>query len=108
MRKWELIQLHKGESMSKLSDFYGEIRKCDFCKIADGATPEGSCKHCFGRGYLAKCMNCDGAGQKEEPMAGGPGSMKSTCGPCGGTGAFGVQKPDYWDADQEKKQEVTA
>ena len=84
-----------------LTDYHGKVRKCEFCKIAEGMKPEAGCSHCFGRGYLAKCMVCDGKGQREEPMAGGPGFMKSTCGPCGGTGAFGVNKPDNWQDEPE-------
>ena len=90
-----------------ISDFYGEVKVCPYCTNAAGLAID--CKHCFCRGYLAECMNCDGTGQTEEPMAGGPGKMKSTCGPCGGTGQFGVSKPASWDETHPAiQQEATA
>lgn len=92
--------------MTKMSDYYGEVSVCRNCKNAEGIAED--CKHCFSRGYLAQCMNCNGTGQFEAPMAGGPGTMKSTCAPCGGTGHFGVNKPEGWVEEPAKQQEITA
>lgn len=90
--------------------YHGEVRICG-CHIYDPELgrvnperiSEKACRQCFARGFVAQCLNCDGKGQIEEKMAGGPGKMKSTCLACGGVGSFGVNKPDYWD-DQHPKE----
>lgn len=92
---------------NNISDYHGEVSICG-CGIYEHPEKQGekACKFCFGRGFVAQCLNCDGKGQIEEKMAGGPGKMKSTCLACGGVGSFGVNKPEYWD-DQHPKEAPT-
>jgi RecJ-like exonuclease len=80
-----------------ISRFHGVVTPCT-CGIYEHPEKMGqySCKLCFGRGFVAACTNCDGKGQIQEKMAGGPGMMKSTCNCCGGQGSFGVNKPADW------------
>lgn len=92
-----------------LKDFHGKISKC-FCTNSDPSTPM-ACQRCFARGYVAECLSCQGTGQVEEPVAGaGKGTMRSTCGVCGGKKVFGVNKPKDWDITHppvEEKEEAT-
>ena len=95
---------------SNLQQFKGEVRKCT-CGLADDASKIGerSCKFCFNRGFLAACTACDGTGTFTAKMAGGPGTMSSTCIPCGGSGHFGVNRPADWvDAPVEVAPEEVA
>lgn len=86
-----------------IQQYHGEIRPCS-CGAYDAKTgkvnPEHSgqraCSLCFGRGFVAECKKCAGLGQLSENMAGGPGTMKSTCIACGGTGSFATNKPEGW------------
>ena len=80
-----------------ISQFHGQVRKCH-CGIVDHPEKVGerACKACYNRGYLATCTACNGDGQITQAMAGGPGTMKSTCSSCGGAGSFGVNKPADW------------
>ena len=80
--------------MSGISDYHGPVSKCTSCRNAEGQ--EQSCPNCFSRGYVAQCLGCDGKGHTIIAMAGGPGTMKSVCAPCGGRGSFGVNKPANW------------
>ena len=92
--------------MNKLSDFYGPITECKACVAARNAAdvPERACRMCFGRGFVAKCMGCDGKGYVVEAVAGAAaGTMNSTCNKCGGNGCFAVAKPDNWVAPEEAK-----
>jgi hypothetical protein len=101
------------ESIAK---FHGAIRPCScgaYSKETGKVDPEKSgqrsCALCFGRGFLASCLRCEGKGQYSEGMAGGPGSMTVTCSSCGGTGFYGVNKPADWvDEPVEVKEEVPA
>jgi hypothetical protein len=80
----------------KISDYHGKISQC-FCTNSDPDKPM-SCPRCFCRGFVAECLACQGTGQIEEPVAGAmKGTMKSTCGICGGKKVFAVNKPDGWD-----------
>ena len=92
-----------------MQKYHGEISKCS-CGIADAPEKQGerACRLCFGRGFVASCRECDGKGQVEQKMAGGPGTMKSTCIPCGGAGLFAVPKPADWaePVKEEAKEEV--
>ena len=91
-----------------MSEFYGEITKCKVCTNPDEPMP---CNECFSRGFVAKCMGCDGGGQVSAPVAGAAaGTMMSTCGACGGTGKFGVKKPENWvePIAETKKELATA
>lgn len=81
---------------TSISAFRGKVSLCS-CTNHDPAKPVG-CNRCYSRGYLAECLGCMGTGQKEEPVAGGNGTMKSTCPICGGSGSMGVNKPADWDA----------
>lgn len=82
---------------SDISKYHGEVSKCN-CGLADHPENIGerACKFCFGRGFVAQCTACNGVGQIDQKMAGGPGMMKSTCIPCGGVGFFGVNRPQDW------------
>ena len=80
-----------------LDDFRGEVRPCT-CK------PQGdeACTMCRGRHFVAQCLSCLGKGQTEENMAGGPGTMKSTCNICGGTGTLPATKAQYETQEAKK------
>ena len=98
--------------MANISQHHGEVSKCP-CGIIDHPdTPnsEKACRQCYNRGFIAKCKACDGQGQIKAAMAGGPGTMSSTCIPCGGTGSFGVNKPADWveEAKTEAEPALTA
>jgi hypothetical protein len=81
----------------KLSDYFGAVQKCPQCTNSNPETPM-NCVRCFCRGFLAQCLRCQGKKQIEEPVAGAAtGTMKSTCGICGGKGEFAVNKPQDWD-----------
>jgi len=83
--------------MANIQQFHGAVSKCS-CGIADH--PEGTgqraCAICFGRGFVAECLACEGKGQISQKMAGGPGMMSATCSSCGGIGKFGVNRPADW------------
>jgi len=85
--------------MSGIADFHGPVSKCNACQAV---ASEAACFQCFGRGFVAKCMLCDGAGHTVQPMAGGPGTMKSVCSGCGGRGVYGVPKPANWTEPVEE------
>ena len=98
--------------MANISQYHGAVRKCT-CGLADNPERVGerACPQCKGRGFVAACKACDGKGQVEQDMAGGPGKMKSTCIPCGGSGLFAVNKPADWDErhpEQAKEAEAAA
>lgn len=96
--------------MASISQYHGEVSECS-CGIYRSPEKQGqrACTHCFGRGFVAQCKACNGKGQVEQDMAGGPGKMSSTCIPCGGTGSFGVNKPADWtDAQPEIEAEAVA
>lgn len=82
---------------TSISQYHGQVRKCD-CGIADNPEKMGerACRICFGRGFVAECLACEGKGQTLQKMAGGPGTMTATCTPCGGVGVYGVRKPEDW------------
>jgi hypothetical protein len=82
------------DGMRSMREYYGEIKPCPHCSNAKGIP--APCHHCFSRGFLATCMSCNGTSKKIEPMAGGPGNMEVPCAVCGGTGFFGVNKPEGW------------
>lgn len=84
-----------------IKEFHGKVSKCRLCTNSEEAPVE--CDHCKCRGYVAECMNCSGAGMVTVPMAGGPGNMSSTCHACGGTGSFGVNKPENWVEPEPQK-----
>jgi DnaJ-class molecular chaperone len=83
--------------MTSIAVYHGFVKKCS-CGIADHPEKQGerACRLCFGRGFVAECMACDGKGRVEQKMAGGPGMMSATCTPCGGVGVFAVNKPKDW------------
>lgn len=89
-----------------ISKFHGAVRPCS-CGAYDKETgkvnPEKSgdraCRFCFGRGFVAACLGCEGKGRNEVPVNGNDkklGVMASTCSPCGGMGIYGVNKPKDW------------
>ena len=87
-----------------ISRYHGIVTKCT-CGIADHPEnmTERACRLCFGRGFVAECTACEGKGQTDQKMAGGPGMMKSTCIACGGVGKFGVNKPADWKEPEEEE-----
>ena len=102
-----------------ISKYHGEVSVCE-CGLYEKVKGENAviphpekqslraCGHCFGRGFLAQCKACNGKGQVEQDMAGGPGKMSSTCIPCGGKGSLGVKQPADWKtakAAAEKQEE---
>jgi len=53
-------------------------------------------------------MACNSTGQTTVAVAGAAaGTMKSTCSACGGTGRFGVNKPEGWVEPTVEKKELT-
>ncbi len=89
----------------KLSDFKGKVSQCNVCTNHDPAKPM-PCNRCFCRGYVAECLNCQGVGQIEEPVAGAmKGNMKVTCPVCGGKKVFPTTKPADWDITHPKVEE---
>lgn len=85
-----------------LDEFRGDIKPCT-------CDPQGdlACMMCRGRNFVAQCLGCNGKGQTEENMAGGPGTMKSTCNICGGSGTLPATQAQY-EAQEAKKEEVKA
>lgn len=73
--------------MADLTKYYGDIRKCEMCLPAVNIHRQ-FCTWCYGRGYLATCLNCDGKGKRRVPVGGSIGEMDSTCDLCGGKGTF--------------------
>ena len=95
--------------------YHGEVSICNcgcYDKKKGEVDPEHggqrSCGICFGRGFVAACTRCGGKGSITENMAGGPGTMGSTCIACGGVGRFGVNKPEDWTDEQPKEAEPEA
>jgi hypothetical protein len=90
--------------MANISAYHGEVSACS-CGIYEHPerTGERACRACFNRGFVAVCTACDGQGQIEQKMAGGPGTMKATCSLCGGGGRYGVNKPADWDETHPKE-----
>jgi hypothetical protein len=90
--------------MTTIQQFHGEVKPCD-CGLYEHPEKMGerSCRTCFGRGFVASCTACDGVGQIEQKMAGGPGTMKATCSSCGGIGCYGVNKPADWEETHPKE-----
>lgn len=77
--------------MTNLKSFHGEISPC-FCTNKDGDPMD--CNNCRCRGYVAKCLACDGKGQTSVPVAGAQsGNMAATCNLCGGIGHFPSNAP---------------
>lgn len=87
-----------------IQQYHGEISPCD-CGLYEHPekTGERSCRICFGRAFVAQCTACEGKGQVEQKMAGGPGTMKATCSLCGGVGKYGVNKPKDWEETHPKE-----
>lgn len=81
-----------------IQQYHGEVKPCD-CGLYEHpeGTGERACGLCFGRGFVASCLACEGKGRVEQKMAGGPGTMSATCSLCGGKGVYGVNKPADWD-----------
>lgn len=80
--------------MSDLTKYYGVVRKCEMC-LPKVNVHGNFCSWCFGRGYLATCLNCDGKGKLTVPVAGSVGEMESTCTLCGGKGTFPASEKLY-------------
>ena len=83
-----------------ISDYHGLVRECD-CGLYSHPERQGerACRVCFGRGFVAECLACNGKGKTGVPVNGSDpslGTMASTCSKCGGGGAFGVNKPADW------------
>lgn len=77
-----------------LAQFRGPVRKCPFC-LPDQIALRSACSKCFGQGFIAHCLNCDGTGQFKGASVwdGGRSSHTSTCTPCGGLGFFPHRGP---------------
>lgn len=98
--------------MANISRFHGQVRKCS-CGLADQPAQQNlqACRICFGRGFVAECLGCDGKGQCIASVNGSDptlGTMKSTCNACGGVGSFAVPKPADWADESVSQLEVTA
>jgi hypothetical protein len=95
-----------------MSAYYGPVSECKVCTASRNAAdiPERTCYNCFGRGFVAQCMLCDGKGYTSQPVAGAQsGSMNATCNGCGGRGCYGVNKPEGWVVpEREEKKLETA
>jgi len=77
-----------------LSDYRGPVSKCGLCLPNQGVS-HVFCQHCFDRGYVALCLNCDGKGKTVVSVGGSVGTMESTCNLCGGKGHFPASKEAY-------------
>ena len=83
-----------------ISKYHGVVKECTCgtTKYPERQS-ERSCRLCFGRGFVAECLACEGKGQVTVPVNNGNaslGMMGSTCIPCGGNGLFGVNRPHDW------------
>lgn len=80
-----------------LAQYRGTITRCPMCNI--GTTMQGrSCKLCFDRKFVARCLRCNGTGLQTQGSIwdGGRTEHRSTCGACGGSGYFPVNRPKDW------------
>ena len=80
--------------MANLIDYHGPVSKCTMCLPAINIHKQ-FCGTCFGRGYVALCLNCDGKGKTTVPVGGSIGTMDSTCTYCGGKGVFPASAASY-------------
>jgi hypothetical protein len=78
----------------KLTDYHGPVSKCTMCLPAVNIHKQ-FCQTCFGRGYVALCLNCDGKGKTRVAVSGSIGEMDSTCNLCGGKGTFPASEAAY-------------
>lgn len=94
-----------------ISKYHGVVSLCD-CGIYQHPERQGerACRFCFGRGFVADCLGCDGKGRNEVPVNGKDpklGMMSSTCNFCGGVGKFAVNKPADWVDEPVAEEETT-
>jgi len=90
-----------------LSKYRGQVKRCPLCgnrtpnAALDALTSGKSCKLCFGKMFVATCLNCDGTGQFKGRTVwdGGRSEHTSVCTPCGGSGVFPVKQPADWQDD---------
>lgn len=83
---------------SPIAGFKGEVSKCHLCANADTPGVQRTyCARCLTRGWVAKCLKCEGSG-----LVGGgnvwgnekKGDYHSICDACGGKGVFPAPAPD--------------
>jgi hypothetical protein len=79
-----------------MSEHRGEVEPCKFCRKEETLLGR-ACGWCFGSGYTAKCLNCDGTGLETAGSVwdGGKSKHSSTCNICGGKGMLPARKADY-------------
>jgi hypothetical protein len=93
--------MHINDNTVNLQQYKGEVKPCPLCSgrtpdaALDALTSGRACKLCFGKQFVAMCLNCDGTGQFRGRTVwdGGRSEHTSTCTPCGGSGVFPASKP---------------
>lgn len=89
----------------QIDKYKGPVDPCPLCynkspnAALDALMSGKSCRLCFGKGFIAQCLNCHSTGQHTAGSVwdGGRSSHTSVCAPCGGTGVFPAPKPAGWD-----------
>ena len=96
-----------------LAKYKGTIHRCPACNFSDKAKHDAvlaerlslgkACHICFGRGFVADCLNCEATGMYKGSAAafgGGDHLHASVCNYCGGNGLFPVNKPADWKDEE--------
>src|ERR1700733_2999795 len=95
----------------QIDKYKGPVDPCPLCyhKSPDAALDAlmsgKACRLCFGKKFIAHCLNCHSTGQHVAGSVwdGGKTSHTSVCAPCGGTGVFPAPKPADWDNGGKEK-----
>lgn len=82
-----------------MSQYRGEVSPCRWCKKEETLLGR-VCGWCFGSGYTAVCLRCDGTGSETAGSIwdGGKSKHLSTCNICGGKGVLPAREVDYHPA----------
>lgn len=99
------------ENSMNLDKYRGPVDPCPLCysrtpnAALDAMMSGKSCRLCFGKGFIAHCLNCHSTGQHTTGSIwdGGRSSHTSVCAPCGGNGVFPASKPADWDTTGKEK-----
>ena len=87
----------KDPNFIDLSQYKGPVSRCNQCNVEQRMSGR-SCTRCLDRGFVAKCLACDGKGLRTMGSVwdGGQSQYTSPCGICGGKGVFPASKPKDW------------
>lgn len=94
-----------------INQYKGLVEPCPLCyrhtpdAALDALMSGKSCRLCFGKTFIAHCLNCHSTGlfTGGSVWDGGRSQHTSTCGPCGGNGVFPAPKPADWDTTGKEK-----